>query len=55
VAEERGRHDHAGVIAALIYLEIGAAGESDLHFDEDLSLFDARDGHSFNLEIFFAV
>jgi hypothetical protein len=43
------------VVAALINLEIGAAGESDLYFDEDLSLLDARDGHTFNLEIFFAV
>ena len=55
VAEERGRDDHAGVVAALIDLEIGAAGESDLDFDQHFALFHARDGHSFNLEIFFAV
>src|ERR1022692_204162 len=55
VAEERGRDDHAGVVTALIDFKIGAAGEGYLYFDEHFSLFDARDGHSFNLEIFFAV
>ena len=55
VAKKGGGHDHAGVVAALIYLEIGAAGKSHLHFDQHLALFDARDRHSFNLEIFFAV
>src|ERR1700693_2997046 len=48
VAEEGGRDDHAGVIAALIHLEVGAAGERHLHFNQDLALFDARDGNSFN-------
>ena len=55
VAEERGRDDHAGVVAALIHLQVGTAGERDLNFDQHLALFDARDRHSFNLEIFFAV
>jgi hypothetical protein len=55
VAEEGRRNDHAGVVATLIDLEIGPAGESDLYFDEYLTLFDAGDRHSFNLEIFFAV
>ena len=55
VAEERGRHDHAGVIAALINLEVGAAGERHLHLDQHLALFHARDGYSFNFQIFFAV
>ncbi len=55
VAKERRGNDHAGVIAALIHFEIGTAGESHLDFDEDLSLFDAGDGYSFNFKIFFAV
>jgi hypothetical protein len=36
------------MVAALINFEIGAAGKSHLHFDEDFPLFDARDGHSLN-------
>ena len=55
VAEKGGRDDHAGVVAALVDLEIGAAGESDLDFDEDLAIAYARDGYFFNFEIFFAV
>ena len=55
VAKEGGRDDHAGVVAALINLEIGAAGEGDLYFDENLTLLDSRDRYSFNFEIFFAV
>ena len=56
VAEEGGRNNHAGVIAALIHLKVGAAGESHLHLDQGSSPFShARDRHSFDLEIFFAV
>ena len=55
VAEERGRHDHARVIAALVHLEIGAASQGDLNFDENLTIADARDGYFFDLEVFFAV
>ena len=55
MAEQGGRHNHAGVIAALIHLQIRAASESHLHFDEHFALSHARDGHSFDLEIFFAV
>ena len=55
VAEQRGRNDHAGVVSALVNLEIGAAGQRDLHFDQNFALADARDGYSFNLQIFFAV
>ena len=38
MAEERRRNDHAGVVATLIHLEVGAAGESDLDFDEYFAL-----------------
>src|SRR5580658_9007258 len=47
VSEQGGRHNHAGVVAALIHLEIGAAGESDLYLDQDLAFFHARNWHSF--------
>jgi hypothetical protein len=43
------------VIAALVHLEIGAAGQGDLDFDQDLAVSHARDGYFFNLEVFFAV
>jgi len=55
MAKQCGGHNHAGVVAALVHLEISPAGESDLYFDQHLAFFDARDGHSFNLQIFFAV
>ena len=34
VAEERRGDDHAGVVTALVNLEIGAAGERHLHLDQ---------------------
>jgi hypothetical protein len=49
VSEERRRDDHASVIAALVDLEVGAAGERHLHFDQDLAFFHARDRYTFNL------
>ena len=55
VAEKRRRHDHARVIAPLVHLEIGAASQGDLNFDENLAIADARDGYFFDLEVFFAV
>src|SRR4029077_17062637 len=55
VAEKRRGHDHAGVIAALVHLEVGAAGQGDLNFDENLAIADAWDGYFFDLEVFFAV
>ena len=55
VAEQGGRNDHAGVIAALVNLEIGAAGEGNLNLDENLAVSDARDGNLFDFEVFFAV
>ena len=55
MSKQRRRNDHARVIAALVHLQIGAAGQRHLHFNQHLAVFDARDGYSFNLEIFFAV
>src|SRR3984885_10520889 len=37
VSEERGRNDHARVIAAAKDFEIGAAGERRAHFDNELA------------------
>src|SRR3984957_4531357 len=55
MAEQGRRNDHAGVVAALVNFEIGTTSECDLNFNQHLAFFHARDGHSFNLEIFFAV
>jgi hypothetical protein len=46
VAEERGRNDHASVVAALIHLKVGTAGKSDLDLDQHLAFFNARDGYA---------
>jgi len=37
VSEQGRRDDHAGVVAALIDLEIGAAGQRGLHAQDDLA------------------
>ena len=55
VAEQGGRNDHAGVVAALVHLKIGAAGQGNLNFDQNLAFSHARDRYFFNLEVFFAV
>ncbi len=55
VAEKRWRDDHARVVAALVDLQIGAAGERDLDFDQNLAITNARDWYFFDLQIFFAV
>ena len=55
MAKERWRHDHAGVVAALVDFQVSAAGQRHLHFDQNFALAHARDGHFFNLQVFFAV
>ncbi len=45
VPEQSRRNDHAGVIAALVNLEVGAAGQGDLHFDENFAIPYVRDGN----------
>ena len=56
VAEESRGNDHGvGVVAPLVHLQVGAAGECNLHFDEDLAVTDAGDGDFFDFQIFFAV
>jgi hypothetical protein len=43
------------VVSALIDLEIGAAGERDLDFDEKLAIAYVRDGNLLNLHVLFAI
>src|SRR5262249_50747479 len=38
VTEEGGGNDHAGMVSALINLEVSAAGESDLDLDQEFAL-----------------
>src|SRR5581483_3185962 len=55
VPEQRGRNDHARVVAALVDLQVGAAGEGNFDFDQDLAVFDARNGDALNLYVLFTV
>src|SRR5579864_1687125 len=55
VTEEGWGHDHSRVIPALIDLEIGAAGERDLDFDEELAIAHVGDGNLLDLHVLFAV
>jgi hypothetical protein len=55
MAEQGGRHDHAGMVAALVHLKISAAGQGNLNFDQNLAFSHARDRYFLNLEVFFAV
>src|SRR5258708_29532374 len=55
VSEQGGRNDHAGVVAALIYLEVGAASQSDLHLHQYLAILDMGDGNLLNFYVLFAV
>jgi hypothetical protein len=43
------------VVSALKDLQIGAAGQCDLDFDQNLAVTHARYRDSLNLEVFFAV
>ena len=55
VPEQGRRHNHAGVITALVDLQVGAASERDLHFDQDLTFPHAGNGHLLDLYVFLAV
>ena len=43
------------MIATLVDLQIGTAGQRDLHFDQHFTIANPRDGHSFNLHVLFAI
>ena len=49
VSEQCGRNDHAGVIAALVDLEVGPTGQGDLDLYENLAIANARDRDLFDL------
>src|SRR6266403_341118 len=53
--KQRRRHNHAGVIAPLVHLQIRAAGEGHMDFHQNFAVAHARDRYSFNLDVFFAV
>jgi len=55
VAEEGGRLNHAGVIAAAPDFEVSATGESDFHADEDFVDGDGGDGDTLDAKIFTAM
>jgi hypothetical protein len=49
VAEEGRGNDHAGVITALVHLEVGAAGEGNLDLNQNFAITHARDGNFLDL------
>ena len=53
--EQRRRHDHARVISPLIDLEVGAAGQSDLHLHQYLTFFQFGDRHLLDFDVLFAI
>ncbi len=55
VAEERGRHDHARVIAAAKDFEIGAAGERRAHANDQFAGGGLGNGNLLDADIFAAV
>ncbi len=55
MSKQRRRDDHARVIATLVDLQVGAAGQGDLHFDQYFPVAYPRDGHFFNLYVLFAI
>ena len=54
-AKERGRNDHPRVVSAPVHFDVGTAGECDLHLDEDLTVVEAGNRHSFDLHVLFAI
>ena len=53
--EKSRRNNHARVISPLIHLEISAAGQRDLDFDEDFAILDEGNGNFFNFDVLFTV
>ena len=43
------------MVAPLVNLQVGAAGERDLHLDQDFAFPHPGNGYLFNLDVFFAV
>jgi hypothetical protein len=55
MAEDSGRDDHFGMIAALENLEVRAAGKRGFDADADFTRFEGGRRDVFNLNVFFAV
>src|SRR6516165_8114068 len=49
------RHNHPGMVATLVHLQIGTAGQSYLHLDQHFPFVQLRDRHLLNLHVLFAV
>ena len=55
VAKDRRRLNHAGVETLFPDFEVGAAGQRDCNFNEDITRADGRNVHRLDSEIFAAV
>ena len=55
VPKHSGWNDHAGMIAAAKDLNIGSARQRYFHPDEDVSVFDCRNGDRLYLQVFLAI
>ena len=55
VAEGNWRFQHSGMIAAPVYLQVGAAGKRRPYTDQQLPGFRPRNGHPLQPQVFLAV
>ena len=55
VAKQRRRHNHAGMVAPLIHLQIGAAGQGNLHLDQNFPFAQLGNRHLLDLYVLFAI
>ena len=55
MAKQRRRHNHAGMIAALIHLQVRPAGQGNLHLDQYFAFTQLRDRNLLDLYVLFAV
>jgi len=55
VAEDSRRDNHAGMISTAKDFDVGAAGQSNFHPNENVSAFDCRNVYRFYLQVFLAV
>ena len=55
VSEQRRRHNHARVVAALVDLEVGPAGKRHVHLHQHLAGFERGNGHLLDLDVLFAI
>src|SRR6185369_4337022 len=55
VPEQSGGHDHARMIAALVHLQVGAAGKGYRHLHQNFAISHPRNWYPFNLYVLFAI